>query len=390
MNLQSLRTLSSKADSKWNGDFDFWKFVSAIYILLLHSYVLFGNGIVCKQGYLAVELFLIITGFLFAQSVARDERPFSLRTIGLETAQFLARKIRSILPYYIVGYVLVFLSHAHQFASLRFLIDATFDFLFLREHGVTATPIQGINWYLACMFSVLFVLYPVFRWRKEFFTDMIAPVLAIVLIGNLFAKYGTIAAGIEIRWGFVSSNLIRAMGEICLGVFAWRLSEWLKNAKLNHTKVLAYVGFLSAVIAFSLISFGYGKTAMPLVILLFFVFACISGAGFRLVGDILPQSICRWLGKISMVLFLTHTAVRRFLVMFAKRIPRLQALFDARDTMSIAISLALYLFLCFALAIGCMVVWDAICARRTKTRLARQTKIAYDPLDASSTVVENT
>lgn len=357
----------SKADSNWNGDFDFWKFVSAIYILLLHSYVLFGqNKIVCKQGYLAVELFLIITGFLFAQSVDRDERPFSLRTIGPETACFLIRKIRSIMPYYIAGYVLVFFSHAHQFASLGFLTDAISDFLFLREHGVTAAPVQRINWYLASMFSVLFVLYPVFRWRKEVFTDMVAPFLAILLIGNLFAKYGTIAPGFGTRWGFVSANLIRATGEMCLGVFAWRLSQWLKTRKLDHANVLAAVGFLSSVLAFSIISSGHGKTAMPLVILLFFVFVCISGAGFRLVGDIVPKSICRWLGKTSMVLFLTHTAVRRFLVVSAKCMPRLQALFNARDTKSIAISLALYLVLCFALAIGCITVWESICAKRTK------------------------
>lgn len=68
-----------------------------------------------------------------------------------------------------------------------------------------------------------------------------------------------------------------------------------------------------------------------------------------------------------MVLFLTHSVIRRFLVVAAKHIPRLRILFDARDTMSIAVSLALYLFLCFALAIGCMVVWDAICRKRSKT-----------------------
>ena len=47
--------------------------------------------------------------------------------------------------------------------------------------------------------------------------------------------------------------------------------------------------------------------------------------------------------------------------------PVLQSLFAARNTRSIAITLAVYLSLCFLVAIVAMLGWDAICRKRSKT-----------------------
>lgn len=90
-----------------NYELDFWKFIAAIFVVLVHSYSLFdGEFLVASQGRLAVEFFFLVTGFLFAHSIIRDERSFSFETIGSETWHFLWRKTRSFLPFYVIGFAL--------------------------------------------------------------------------------------------------------------------------------------------------------------------------------------------------------------------------------------------------------------------------------------------
>ena len=55
------------------------------------------------------------------------------------------------------------------------------------------------------------------------------------------------------------------------------------------------------------------------------------------------------------------------LMLAKEKPPVLQSLFAARDTKSIAITLAVYLSLCFLVAIVAMLGWDAICRKRSKT-----------------------
>ena len=87
-------TQTKTLSGNWNSEFDFWKFVASIFILLIHSFVVFGEKLLCHRGWISVELFLIITGYLFAQSINKVSRPFSSETIGGETWAFLVKKFK--------------------------------------------------------------------------------------------------------------------------------------------------------------------------------------------------------------------------------------------------------------------------------------------------------
>ena len=66
----------------FNSEFAFWKFVGSVFIALFHTKFLFGcNGLV-PGGYLAVEMFFLVTGYFFANSVFKDSRPFDSDRIG--------------------------------------------------------------------------------------------------------------------------------------------------------------------------------------------------------------------------------------------------------------------------------------------------------------------
>ena len=362
-------TPTKTLSGNWNPEFDFWKFVASIFILLVHSFVVFGEKLLCHHGWIAVELFLIITGYLFAQSINKVSRPVSSETVGGETWAFLVKKFKGLLPFYVLGFVGVYLCQGHLLLSPKTHADALFDFLLLREQGWSTRPLQGLNWYLSCMLAVQFVLYPLLRWKFKLFSQWIAPVVGIFLTGWLLSRYGSVAPGFGIRTSLTSANLYRAFAEICLGIFAWEVAHWLQKIGLRGLRrnLIAGFGTLTPVFAFALASVTLSNWSIPVILLLFFAFVCLSGAGLSILRSRLPVTLCKFLGRISMVLYLTHTAVRVFLRASARHCNPLQNLFSARDTKSIALTLAVYLSLCFLLAIAAMLGWDAICRKRSKT-----------------------
>ena len=247
--------------------------------------------------------------------------------------------------------------------------DALFDFLLLREQGWSARALQGINWYLSCMLAVQFILYPLLRWKFKLFSQWVAPAVGVFLTGWLLSRYGSVAPGFGIRTSLVSANLYRAFAEICLGIFAWEVARWLQKMELKRSgrNLLSLVGSLSPAIAFGMASITMERWTIPVILLLFFLFVCLSSAGLSVLRYRLHIAPCKFLGRLSMVLFLTHTAVRVCLRALSRRCSPLENLFVARDTKSIALTLAIYLSLCFLLAIAAMLGWDAICRKRSKT-----------------------
>ena len=360
---------SNSQSSSWNLEFDLWKFIASVFILLVHSYSIFGERLLCRRGWIAVELFLIITGFLFAQSVSKNSSPFSAESVGGETWAFLARKFRSLLPFYVVGFAGIYLCQGHLLLLPKTHADALFDFILLREHGWSTRSLQGVNWYLSCMLAVQFVLYPLLRWRFKLFSQWVAPVVGIFLTGWLLSHYGSVAPGFGNRTSFASANLYRTFAEICLGIFAWEISHWLQGVELkgSRRKLLAIVGSLMPAIAFGMASITMERWTIPVILLLFFLFVCLSSAGLSELRYRLPIAPCKILGRLSMVLFLTHTAVRVFLRGLSGHCSFLRNLFAARDAKSIALTLAVYLSLCFLVAIVAMLGWDALCRKRFKT-----------------------
>ena len=99
--------MAGQRSQKRNGAIDFWKFVFCMIIAIYHGrymggsvpYALFKDG-----GYLAVEFFFLVSGFLMAKSAKRAEETSRLQ-LGTETAQFIWHKAKIILPYFIFAYI---------------------------------------------------------------------------------------------------------------------------------------------------------------------------------------------------------------------------------------------------------------------------------------------
>lgn len=244
---------------KRNGAIDFWRLVFAVILVVHHSHMIEINLIHPDEEYifpftlgsLAVEFFLLTSGFLFAKSMnkrsANDE--FSWKN----TWTFMKGKLMSFYPAYLICLVLTFIAvnatyyicHVAPFVENasttenvknlglnfgRMLYEATL----LRNFGLDFDRLLDQAWYLSAMLLVMLILYPIYAKNKRRFEYVIAPIIAVGLLGFLFFHGQSLlnpSKRYELfyKYAFTYKGNVRALAEICLGVVCYRVCEWVKR-----------------------------------------------------------------------------------------------------------------------------------------------------------------
>ena len=303
---------------KRNGEIDFWKFVASFFIVLFHTRTFYEPDLFPSGFSMAVEFFFVVTGYFFAASVYRDARPYDRKTIGSRTGAFLLHKIDGFILCFALCFAIsaaacVYQNDVRAYLHADALTNIFFEFTLLSN--VTGTPCNIIpaDWYLSAMLISLFLLYPLFRRNKDLFSAYVAPVLGFGGLGYLLAVYGVI--GNEAPGSFPPKNVVRAVCGICLGITSYRAAAWLKEKRLSpFGEYLCTAGaMLFAFFTFASLFFIKGRS-QSLVVVFSAVFVALSASGHSAFAGLFPAAICRRLGEFSLSLYLSHTAVRSFLL----------------------------------------------------------------------------
>lgn len=317
---------------KRNGEIDFWKFVASFFIVLFHTRTFYEPDIVPSGFAMAVEFFFIATGYFLAASVYRDQRPFDRHTIGTETVRFMKHKAEGFLYYFLIGFLFSAAVFVYQYGlraclKTESLMNYFFEFTLLSNVTVTPSPVLPVDWYLSAMLAALFLIYPLFRRNKDLFSAWIAPILGFGGIGYILSVYGVFAASAD--GVFPPKNVIRAGVSICLGVVCYRLAGALREKKLKLPgKLACSAAAMCAVLGmFASFFFVKGKSqAFVIVFAMVFVTVCMSG--HSVFSRFFPAGLCKRLGQFGLALYLSHTAVRSFLLKFMQSHDDLKAWFS--------------------------------------------------------------
>lgn len=304
--------------SKRNGVVDFMRFIFSVVIVLHHGRNLGGgasNVLFADAGYIAVEFFFLVSGFLMAKSAL--SAPISGRGLGAETLTFLWKKIKAILPYYLFAVVFSYgyTAYAGDYTAaetVRNFLLGFWDLSFLRVAGFKSTTIVRATWYLSAMFLSMMILYPMLRKWKRNFTHLIAPLIAIFLTGYLSQKYTSLNLYIN-TWDTVFPGLLRGLAEISLGCVCYVICEKLKGVSctlfsrilITLTQVMGY-GFLIYCMHDLPDAKRFDFVLLPILALC--VTLSFSGQGIAV--GLFRGKVFPWLGKMSMIVYLNHMWVK--------------------------------------------------------------------------------
>lgn len=148
-----------------NGEIDFLRFFFAIMIMLYHWCDVFEFDFL-RNGYIGVEFFFLVSGFLMAKRAKRESTETD--TIANRTWKYLLGKIKKFYPYYLSAVFLQFFLYEAvvRRCGVRHLLDSiasslpTFSLTFMGLNENNAFLYVPNSWYLSVLVLAILVLYP--------------------------------------------------------------------------------------------------------------------------------------------------------------------------------------------------------------------------------------
>lgn len=304
-----------KKTNDYNYFVDLLKFIFSVIIVLYHTWVFaggYGLGIF-NYGYLAVDFYFIVTGYLMMQSIEKDTNKKD--SIGIKTLKFIYKKIAGIFPYILFAFILgIFLIYKQDLFSIRLLTSNTLisEILQLGTLGL-GYSINSATWYISAMLIVLFCLYPLANKFKDNYNTLIAPLLLLLFLGICYSFNIMIDDPInKIALGL--NGLYKGFIYILLGNITYSLTKQLKNINFNKAgKCLLTI--LEMSLLFVLIAtmhfnaFGSIVVAIMTMILVIIVF---SGKSYS--KEWFSSPINKKLGTFGFIMYLNNIYFRSALI----------------------------------------------------------------------------
>ena len=310
-----IRVTMSK--TKRNNTIELLRFVFAMAVLFFHiNKYLFGepklNGFhisLFPHGALGVEFFFILSGILMGLSLKKRNK--SNATLSSETFDFIKRKVSGIFPYHLLAIVLIsiitFISGSYSIKSgIRLIIDQIPSIFFLQMSGIDIHSLNNIEWYLSVMFLAMFMIYPLAKKYHDTFVNIVCPLVAVFILGYMQKEYGSIT-GVMTWTGLFYKSFLRGFAEICLGLFLFQVSDYLKQISLSPTSKISTTILEAVLYAFCILltMLSVKKRYEILIVFALAVALPLTFSGITYSYDICKNSIIiPMLGKISMPIYL--------------------------------------------------------------------------------------
>jgi peptidoglycan/LPS O-acetylase OafA/YrhL len=256
------------------------------------------------HGYVGVDFFFVLSGFIMAYSYAADFQARGLAAYG----GFLAKRIARIVPLNVAvlaGLALAGIAGAAwtgsqlAFGTVRPFYDFTANLLMLQGLGI-GTNLNGPSWSISteCAAYAVFPLLVtcVFGGRARAWSVVVAAAGAVFALA---ASRPHLSMAIEAFPG----SLVRCFAEFVLGMAAYRLS--------GRRAVVAFLkrDLVAAGLACAALAFLVARLDLPAVLLLPFVVVAYA------TNDGVMSRLLQWrplhgLGIVSYSLYLLHSPVR--------------------------------------------------------------------------------
>ena len=291
-----------------------WKIVFTYMIILFHypymlSY-LYVRG--CTWGwYIAVEFFFVVSGALIYKNMSRYSDTYR------GAWQFTLHRYKNIWVKYLIAFICVFVAicvtEGYDFTDIyKRLIDSVPEILILQGVGLNRgwNYVNPTLWYISVMIIAGYVIYWFLANHKDVFVKFIAPVCLIIGYSYLYRYVGSLDAVITTEGAFGNQALIRGFCDMCMGMYAVELSEYIAR-KVNTRWWLRLIEVILVVLIF-ILSLTDGHSTNDFAFLLMIVVIVATALIPRKRGGI-DIFIEKW-ASITLNIYLIHELIRTYIM----------------------------------------------------------------------------
>ncbi|WML89515.1 acyltransferase family protein [Thiothrix lacustris] len=281
--------------------------LAALWVVYFHIY----GGL----GYLAVDFFLVLSGFILVHRYWYAGKPVTPR-------EFINHRLARLYPLHLYTLLVFVLVHWLIYWKMPSFRDGAL-FTFIQQltltHNIGLSP-QGLTWN-----------YPAWSVSVEFFVNILFIFLitrqtrsgTLFLLGTfgilvLFMQHGQLNTQSENYFGIVNSGLLRGMSSFLLGILSYRVylfyqDDWRVARYAIWLEMLCVLAVMGIIVSRTGSSMGMDVFVPYLALLMVAIFACEQGwlsRGLRKLA---------YLGEISYSVYLNHLVVLMIFRYFAKQ-----------------------------------------------------------------------
>lgn len=321
-NTKNLKGVVIITELNKNGKIEFVRFIFSLEIMFFHifdlllpkDFKILDHITPFSGGWFGVEFFFVVSGYLMASTALKNQS--KKETAGKSTFEFMKRKLLSVLPYHLIIFTvsLIFLlvvNYEDVNSFLNMIVKVIPNFLFIQRSGLEVKDVLGVEWYISEMLFAMLILYPICKKYYDRFTRTVAPVVSVLIIGYLIKTTGTL--GGSTAWSvLVSKTLLRAIAEICAGVFVFEVARNIN--KLNFSKkdksLLTLLEIVSYGMIFAFIIWDFPESFSGTFFIFVCIAVCLSFSNVTYGSTIFNNRVVYFLGALSLPLYLCQSLMR--------------------------------------------------------------------------------
>lgn len=295
------------------------RFVGILLIMMHHCYILGYSG--AYPGYncwVWVDFYFILTGaFTYRHYIHKQNQ---IKDCGNEALRYTFNKFRKFLPYTIIAVLSQYiisnigaLTEGGWKAFICGFFDFPLEIIYLSSSGIVSARLAPI-WFLSAMFIVLPLIVYIMNKHPELWKILVLTVPILY--------FGRMGINTSRAW---PNDMVRAFACISLGSFAYMASREIAKKRYGIIGEFLLTLFETGSCVLALyISITNVLSAINLMELLFLVIIALmlSGATY---SSTINSRFVRFLGEISMPMFIFHWAVGSMVGYFTENL-RLRAL----------------------------------------------------------------
>lgn len=303
------------------------KFFTALIIVLLHTGD-FRNFHIkdypFRCGYLAVELFFILAGFLLARTYEKMSfSPVARTNTSTKLCKtYFFHRFNRLWPEYLLATVM-FLSLSNTFFHVK--IQPFFLNMVMMAGWGGVHVIYFVLWFVPVLFWCGCFLFNLLALEKEKSKNIIFPLIAVFCLFCLVDTKDHLPDILRPSFGYLSVGTIRGLLGLIIGIYTYWGCQALKSSKINwrprFVTIALFIGEVISITGLGYIFIFQKKFTMNLFNVYFYISFLIGLLYFQKEKLLKFLSWKIWIpfSTISYSLYLTHEIIVRIFVVYLRR-----------------------------------------------------------------------
>ncbi len=221
-----------------NNRIQFWRIVMTYVIAVYHFNKRYG---VYTSGYIAVEFFFMVSGYLLADKYYRTKG--SDNSEQLSAIRYVWGRYRKYWPHSAVAFFTAFLAvgvyRGYAIGDYLMGLATHLPELFLvnmlgfRTGG--GISYNDITWFLSSLLIVSFLIWLFMKWNDRLYVGIVVPISVVLIYMYLYVRYGTLGVHEQFACLFVEEGVVRGLADMNMGIAAYLISgkTVLRHMKMN-------------------------------------------------------------------------------------------------------------------------------------------------------------